>query len=156
MEAKNLFSILFLMLLGGCDINLEKQNKESKSIPKIDVGINYEYTQNCVDGERDFLGPTKCITASEYQELCTSASGITKWGARGTALFDGLGRYLVDNGDTESVTTRWLGNGVCRVYVTVSGMHNGSSVRRELDSNVKSYLLGNNGKILVHDTSKPF
>jgi len=153
----NIFLLATLSgFISGCNNQDQQENKNTYSAPQsiknqLTNGVTYRYLEylSCADSEK-----IKCFDNNKYEELCKSSEGFTKWAATGTASFDHVGRYLIENGQLEDYRIEWIESGkICKLNVTFSGIYNGSSTRKNLWAYVYGFILNDQGKLLAHDTS---
>lgn len=167
---KIVLCVLLFLTLGYLLYVLSTQNKERPTAPsfkqdtqsmrestqtnsrQLQTDVNYTFSEHCKEGVRTITtSTTVCISSEEYEKLCNDAQGVTKWGAGLMASFDTAGRYLVENGEIENVSVEWMGAAVCRAFITVSGIYNGSSTRRNLKGRVDSFIISKSGSLLAND-----
>jgi uncharacterized protein YceK len=167
---KNLILILAFLMLGisGCGEQKttvgSKQNSPAKSTPSTNLqqqtnwqqGLAYYYSTNPLVDAACKNTDKICISPDEYKLACQSASGITKGGAIGAALSGGID-YLYRNGSVDDINIQWRPEYAtykkCRVFISVSGIVNGNSQRKQADVGADEFILSSSGKLLINSAN---
>ena len=156
-----IFFILVLILANmGTNREIEKLQSSPQSVPfkskkeqlNWREGVKYYYAKNpeihaaCKDVN------TTCITPERYKLACESANGISEAGGFIAAMSGGID-YLYRNGSIEDITIQWrpeyATHKKCRVIITVSGIVNGNSQRKQADVGADEFSLNNKGELLI-------
>jgi hypothetical protein len=102
----------------------------------------------------------KCVSKSQWKEMCEQASGITEYA--GKIVFaswagDEAASYLYDNGGYSGESFKWANgkdargeDGRCVATLAISGTYQGSQVERSKDGAVEEFTVKDDGKVLAH------
>lgn len=141
------------------DFEIIKKNNLFASKPKIqqekldrwNVGIFYKYYDDgsCVSSIEE-----RCVSSSEYKELCSVAKGMTVRSLKLRAVNANFEeKSLLGGGQLERVRIfqgqTYSGKEKCFAVVTMSGMVNGTSTRKDIEGTVTSFIKNEEGNILV-------
>jgi TPR repeat protein len=117
---------------------------------KWKTGVQYVYYSG---GSCTPANNKECMPIERYQAACAEANDIT----RQSLVIRGVNAYgdekkLLDGGSVDGVQMIWgqnrKGDNVCTVLVDMSGIVNGSSVRKQISGNASEFIFSNN-KLLV-------
>lgn len=131
-------------------------SKNSQQQLNWQQGMTYYYSSNPKVDAACRNTDKLCITPDEYRLACQSSSGITKGGAIGAALSGGI-NYLYTNGSLDDISIQWRPEygtyKKCRVFISVSGIVNGNSQRKQADVGAEEFILNSNGKLLINSAN---
>ena len=141
-----------------------QQNSPAKSAPSKNLqqqtnwqqGLTYYYSSNPQVDAACKNADKICISPDEYKLACQSAGGITKGGSIDAALSGGID-YLYRNGSVDDIRIEWRPEygtyKKCRVFISVSGIVNGNSQRKQADVGAQEFILNSNGKLLINSAN---
>lgn len=128
----------------------------AKDSDKWSVGITYNHYS---DGSCASSATAQCISESDYKELCSLAKDVTQQSLKIRAVNAGFEeKSLLEGGSLQRITIFYgknnLGNEKCFTIVTISGIVNGTSMRKDIQGAVTSFVKSNKGEILVSHFSQ--
>lgn len=143
-------------LVAGGSKSSESANKSNSNnnLKKYKAGLEYSWAPSNDNASCKPSDKKICLTSQEYKDICEVAAGISKQGINWRATFaSGEEKKLLQGGSYEDIRVLWaqsqLGKEQCYGVITASGIVNGNSTRMEIQGVVKTFMVDDNGKILV-------
>ena len=133
--------------------------KQKSTLPsgKYRYSENKENDVNCQASK-----PWVCTSIEEFKKLCINANGFTQGGEKTAITKDGIrdkgASYLLENGAEPIESIAWQENQKsigqsCITKLTIEGQFEGSQYKKTFEKYADTFLVNNEGEVLVHSTS---